>query len=71
MDQPVNFSTPEDIEKNFQLIKDQAGEGKLTILQSALNYILAYDIGLGHNEEKMYKKNEWKNSNQIISKIKR
>jgi hypothetical protein len=68
MDIPVNFSTPEDIEKTFQLIKEEAGEGRLSVLRSALSYILTYDLGLGHDEEKMYKKMNGRTPNQIISK---
>lgn len=71
MDLPVNFSTPEDIEKTFQLIEKEAGEGRLGVLKSALKYILTYDMGLGHDEEKMYKKMNGRTPNQIISKTKR
>jgi|AP95_1055475.scaffolds.fasta_scaffold32676_3 hypothetical protein len=71
MDLPVNFSTPEDIEKSFQIIGELAGEAGLAKLKSALQYLLFYDVSVGHNEEKMYKKLNGRTPNQIISKMNR
>lgn len=67
MDLPVNFSTPEDVEKTFQLIEEQEGESRLNGLKMALGYILTYDLSVGHNKEKLYKKLNGRTPNQIIS----
>lgn len=71
MDTPVNFSTPEDVEKSFQLISEQAGEDQLKGLKIALSYIMTYDLSVGHDKEKMYKKLNGRTPNQIISKMNR
>ena len=71
MDTPVNFSTPEDVEKSFQLISEQAGEGQLKGLKIALSYIMTYDLSVGHDKEKMYEKLNGRTPNQIISKMNR
>lgn len=71
MDTPVNFSTPEDIEKTFQLIREQAGENELSKLKTALNYVMTYDLSMGHNKEKVYKRMNGRTPNQIISKMER
>jgi hypothetical protein len=70
MDLPVNFSTPEDVEKTFQLIEEQAGESRLRGLKMAMGYIMTYDLSVGHNKEKMYKKLNGRTPNQIISQAK-
>ncbi|HEY5775215.1 MAG TPA: hypothetical protein VIS57_03945, partial [Xanthomonadales bacterium] len=71
MDQPVNFSTPADVDKSIATVKEQAGEDAARELQNALGYILAYDLSIGHDEEKMYKKLNGRTPNEIISKMKR
>jgi hypothetical protein len=71
MDQPVNFSTPEDVEKSMELVREQAGEPAARELKNAMGYILAYDLSLGNNKEKMYKKLNGKTPNEIIARMKR
>jgi hypothetical protein len=71
MDQPVNFSTPEDVEKSLEIVKEQAGEAAARNLSNALGYILAYDLSVGRDKEKMYKKLNGRTPNEIIAKMKR
>lgn len=71
MDLPVNFSTPEDVEKSMQAIEEQAGTGRVKALKAAMGYILAYDLGLRHDKDKMHKKLNGQTPNQIIARVKR
>jgi len=71
MDLPVNFSTPEDVEKSLQLVKEQAGERGSLALKNAMGYILYYDLGLGGDKEKMYTKLNGKTPNEIIAMMRR
>ena len=71
MDQPVNFSTPEDVEKSLQKVRDQAGDKAYKNLDNAMKYILYYDLGLKNNKEKMYKKLNGKTPSEIIQMMKR
>jgi hypothetical protein len=71
MDMPVNFSTPEDVEKSIEKVRQEAGETEALRLTNALGYILAYDLSLGRDEEKMYKKLNGRTPNAIIAKMKR
>ena len=71
MDLPVNFSTHEDVEKSLQLVKEQAGERGSLALKNAMGYILYYDLGLGGDKEKMYKKLDGKTPNEIIVMMRR
>ncbi len=71
MDQPVNFSTPEDVEKSLQKVRDQAGDKAYKNLDNAMRYILYYDLGLKNNKEKMYKKLNGKTPSEIIQMMKR
>lgn len=71
MDLPVNFSTPEDIEKSIEKVKQEAGDGKARTLKNAMKYVLYYDLSLGNDKEKMYKKLNGSTPNEIIAKMKR
>jgi hypothetical protein len=71
MDQPVNFSTPEDVDKSIEAVRQQAGAAQARDLKNALGYILTYDLSLGRNKEKMYKKLNGRTPNEIIAKMNR
>jgi hypothetical protein len=66
MDQPVNFSTPEEVEKSMQKISDEGGEGAQKSLENAMKYILYYDLSIGGKKENLYKKLDGKTPNEII-----
>lgn len=71
MDLPVDFSTPEDVEKSIEKVRQQAGEAQARDLTNALGYILAYDLSFGRDKEKMYKKLNGRTPSEIIAKMKR
>jgi len=70
MDKPVNFSTPEDVDKSIEAVRQAAGEPAARELNNALKYILFYDLSLGRNKEKMYQKYNGQTPNEIIANIK-
>ncbi len=67
MDEPVNFSTPAAVKKSLQQIQQQAGEDEALELDEALQYLLYYDMSVGHNEQALHKKLDGKTPNQIIA----
>lgn len=71
MTQPVNFSTPEDVEKSLQKVREHEGNQAYADLKNALQYILVYDLSVGNNKEKLYKKLDGRTPEQIIAKMKR
>ena len=71
MDKPVNFSTPEDVEKSIEAVRLGAGDKAARDLNNALKYILAYDLSIRHDKEKMYQKLNGRTPNEIIAKMKR
>ena len=71
MNQPVNFSTPEDVEKTLQNIREKEGEKAYKQVKDAMRYIMYYDLSLRNDEEKLYKKLDGKTPEQIIAEVKR
>ena len=67
MNQPVDFSTPENVAKTMQAIKEQAGGRAARKIDSVMGYMMTYDLGVGRDEAKMYKKLNGKTPNQIIA----
>jgi len=67
MNQPVDFSTPESISKSLQAIREQAGARAVRKMESAMGYMLTYDLAVGRDEAKMYKKLNGKTPNEIIA----
>ena len=71
MNQPVNFSTPEDVEKTLQNIREKEGDKAYKQVKNAMQYIIYYDLSLRNDKEKLYKKLDGKTPEQIIAKVKR
>ena len=71
MDQPVNFSTPEDAEKTLQNIRDKEGDGAHKGLLGAMEFIMFYDLSVGNNKEKMYQKLNGMPPREIIAGVDR
>lgn len=71
MELPVDFSSPEKVEESIEKVRQQAGDDAARDLSNALGYILAYDLSVGANKEKMYKKLDGRTPNAIIAKMKR
>ena len=71
MDQPVNFSTPDEVEKSLQKVREQEGDIAYSTLNNAMKYILYYDLSLGGKKENLYGKLDGKTPAQIIDMMKR
>ncbi len=71
MDQPVDFSSPEAAEKTLQNIREQEGEAAYKNLNSAMAYLLYYDLGLGNDKAKLHKKLDGQTPNQIIAQMRK
>jgi len=71
MNQPVDFSSPEAVEKTLQNIRDKEGDTAYNQLKNAMQYIKVYDLSLGNSDEKLYRKLNGRTPEQIIAKIKR
>jgi hypothetical protein len=71
MDQPVNFSTHENVEMTLQNIREKEGDAAYNNLKNAMRYIMFYDLSVSNNKEKMYKKLNGKTPNAIIAKTNR
>lgn len=71
MDMPVDFSTPENVEKSIEKVRQEAGDDAALQLTNALGYIQAYDLSLKGDKQKMYKKLNGRTPNAIIAKMKR
>jgi len=71
MSQPVDFSTPENVEVSLQNIRETAGDSAYNQVMNAMKYKLVYDLSLGNNKEKLYKKLDGKTPEQILAMVKR
>jgi len=71
MNQPVDFSSPEAVEKTLQNIREKEGDIAYNKLKNAMQYIMVYDLSVGNNQEKLYKKLDGRTPEQIIAKMKR
>jgi hypothetical protein len=69
MDQPVDFSSPEAVEETLQNIRDQEGEAAYKNLNSAMAYLLYYDLGLRNDKAKLHAKLDGQTPRQIIAKM--
>ena len=71
MNQPVNFSSPENVEKTLEKIRQQEGDKAYGKLKNAMQYIKVYDLSIGNSEEKLYKKLDGRTPEQIIAEMRR
>ena len=71
MNQPVDFSTPENVEKTLENIRQQEGDKAHAKLKNAMQYIMVYDLSIGNNKEKLYKKLDGRTPKQIIAEMRR
>jgi hypothetical protein len=71
MTQPVDFSSPEAVETALQNIREKEGDKAYNTLKNAMQYIMVYDLSVGNNKEKLYKKLDGRTPEQIIAKMKR
>jgi len=71
MDQPVDFSSAENVEKSFANIRQQAGDSSAKKLENAMDYMMFYDLEVKRNKEVLNKKLDGKTPNEIIAMVKR
>lgn len=71
MNQPVDFSSPEAVEKTLQNIRETEGDKAYNRLESTMQYMLVYDLSVGHNEEKLHKKLHGMTPEEILSSRRR
>jgi len=71
MDQAVDFSSPENVKKSLQTIREQAGEKQAGRVQNAMDYLIVYDLSIKRDKNKLYKKLNGKTPNEIIKMIRR
>ena len=71
MNQPVDFSSLEAVEKTLQNIRDKEGDSAYNKLKNAMQYIKVYDLSVGNSNEKLYKKLDGRTPDQIIAKMNR
>ena len=67
MDRSVNFSTPEDIERSFNSIEEEAGAAVAGQIKNAIDYMLVYDLSVKRDKARLYKKLDGKTPNQILA----
>jgi len=71
MNLPVDFSSPEAVEKTLQNIRETEGDKAYNRLENTMQYMLVYDLSVGHSEEKLYKKLNGMTPDEIISSRRR
>jgi len=67
MDQSVDFSSPENIEKTMAAIRQQAGEKAAGSVHNAIGYLIVYDLSVKRDKEKLYAKLNGQTPNEIIA----
>lgn len=71
MSKPVDFSSPESFTSSIQAIREEAGDEASTRIESALDYMLVYDLSVGRNKQKLYEKLNGKTPNEILAMMRR
>ena len=71
MDQPVDFSSPENVEKTLAAIRQQAGEKAAGRVNNAIGYLIVYDLSVKRDKDKLYKKLNGKTPNEILALVRR
>ena len=67
MSKPVDFSTSENVASSIAAIKDEAGEQAASRIESAIDYMLVYDLSVNRNKQKLYAKLNGKTPNEIMA----
>lgn len=71
MDQPVDFSSPENVEKTMAAIRQQAGEKEAGSINNAIGYLIVYDLSVKRDKNKLYKRLDGKTPNEILALMRR
>ena len=67
MSQPVDFSSSEQVTATLERIQLEAGDEAASRVQSAIDYMLVYDLSVGRNKQKLYQKLNGKTPNEIMA----
>lgn len=67
MDQPVNFSSQEEVNKSIEKVRQQAGDAEANELNKALGIILTQDMSLRQDKDRLFRKLNGKTPNEIIA----
>ena len=70
MDQPVNFSSQEEVNKSIEKVRQQAGDAEANELNKALGIILTRDMSLRQDKDRLFRKLNGKTPNEIIAMMK-
>ena len=70
MDQPVNFSSQEEVNKSIEKVRQQAGDAEANELNKALGIILIQDMSLRQDKDRLFRKLNGKTPNEIIAMMK-
>ena len=71
MDQPVDFSSPENVEKTLEAIRQQAGEKEASSVNNAIGYLMVYDLSVNRDKNKLYEKLNGKTAKEILALARR
>ena len=67
MDQPVNFSSQNEVNKSIEKVRQQAGDAEANELNKALGVILTQDMSLRQDKDRLFRKLNGKTPNEIIA----
>ena len=67
MSEPVDFSSAEQVTATMEKIKQDAGDEAASRVKNAIDYMIVYDLSVGRDRDKLYKKLNGKTPNQIIA----
>ena len=70
MDQPVNFSSQNEVNKSIEKVRQQAGDAEANELNKALGVILTQDMSLRQDKDRLFRKLNGKTPNEIIAMMK-
>lgn len=71
MNQPVDFSTAEAMEASLRKIAEQESDKARKTVENAMQYVLVYDLSVGGDKQKLYKKLDGITPKEIIAKMRR
>lgn len=70
MNQPVDFSSQEEVNKSIERVRQQAGNTEADELNKALGVILTQDMSLRQDKDRLFRKLNGKTPNEIIAMMK-
>ena len=67
MDQPVNFSSQDEVNESIEKVRQQVGDTEADDLNKALGVILTQDMSLRQDKDRLFRKLNGKTPNEIIA----